>query len=200
MRFPLFLAMALNMVFVTAAAAAPAVVAKINKSRQSMDIYVNGTLKHNWKVSTARRGYRTPVGRFRPGIMKRMHYSRKYNNSPMPWSIFFLGGYAIHGTNAVRRLGSPASHGCIRLRTDNARTLFNLVRKYGRSNPRIEISGSRPARVRKKSRRAGKKIKHNRRRIVRQETSRSARRHQSRRLARRPAPAKGKTRVSERGA
>ncbi len=196
MRFPLILAMAINMVFVMAAAAAPAVLARIDKSRQSMDIYVNGTLVHNWKVSTARRGYRTPVGRFRPGTMERMHYSRKYHNSPMPYSIFFLGGYAIHGTSAVRRLGSPASHGCIRLHTTNARTLYHLIKKYGRRNTRIEISGTRPVRGRRSASRARKYTSRKPRRAMRLEIARPARRH--RQLVRKQE--KRTTRVSERGA
>ncbi len=69
-----------------------------------------------------------------------MHYSSKYHNSPMPHSIFFRGGYAIHGTNAVSRLGRRASHGCVRLHRANARRLYNLVRKYGKGRTRIVIT------------------------------------------------------------
>ncbi len=93
--------------------ASAGVVAKISISNQTMNVYVNGVRKHNWAVSTARRGYRTPVGSFRPTRMHKTYYSRKYNNSPMPHSIFFYGGYAIHGTNYTKSLGRPASHGCI---------------------------------------------------------------------------------------
>jgi lipoprotein-anchoring transpeptidase ErfK/SrfK len=68
-----------------------------------------------------------------------MWYSRKYDMSPMPNSIFFLGGYAIHGTGYVNGLGRPASHGCVRLAPGNAAALFNLVR--GRmGSTRITIS------------------------------------------------------------
>lgn len=118
------------------------VLAKIDKSTQTMRVFVNGVQQHTWKVSTGKRGYNTPVGQWRPKSLERMHYSRKYNNSPMPYSIFFKGGYAIHGTNAVRRLGRRASHGCVRLHTDNARTLYSLVRKYGKSSTRIMITNS----------------------------------------------------------
>jgi lipoprotein-anchoring transpeptidase ErfK/SrfK len=68
-----------------------------------------------------------------------MHYSSLYNYSPMPYSIFFLGGYAVHGTNEVRSLGRPASHGCIRLMTGNARALFQLVQRHGMRNSTITI-------------------------------------------------------------
>lgn len=130
------------MAVMAAASSVPAlarVVAQIDLSSQRMSVTVDGWHYATWKVSTARRGYRTPVGTWRPKWLARMHYSRKYHNSPMPHSIFFLGGYAIHGTYAVRRLGRRASHGCIRLHPANARTLFNLVRKHGMRNTRIKI-------------------------------------------------------------
>ena len=91
----------------------------------------NGWTYGRWKVSTARDGYYTPRGTWRPFLLKRMHYSRKYDNSPMPNSIFFLGGYAIHATYYVKQLGRPASHGCIRLHPQNAAKLYALVQKHG---------------------------------------------------------------------
>lgn len=115
------------------------IVAKIDLSSQRMNVSVNGVPAYSWKVSTARRGYRTPVGSFRPRWLARMHYSRKYHMSPMPHSIFFLGGYAIHGTRSIRRLGRRASHGCIRLHPRNAARLFSLVRRHGMRNTLIKI-------------------------------------------------------------
>ena len=104
---------------------------QVDLSQQRMNVYVRGTLRHTWPVSTGRRRYRTPTGVFRPRRLERSWYSRKYNNSPMPHSIFFYGGYAIHGTDYVRQLGRPASHGCVRLSRRNAARLFRLVRQYG---------------------------------------------------------------------
>ncbi|MCS0501732.1 L,D-transpeptidase [Ancylobacter mangrovi] len=121
-------------------ALAQAVVARIDLSSQRMEVWVDGWREYVWSVSTARRGYRTPVGTFRPQRMYRRYFSRKYYNSPMPYSIFFHGGYAIHGTNDLRRLGRPASHGCIRLRPGNAATLYALVNSYGRNNTSIVIT------------------------------------------------------------
>ena len=72
--------------------------------------------------------------------MHQKYYSHKYHNSPMPNSIFFNGGYAVHGTNAVKNLGQPASHGCIRLDPKNAATLYSLVTQHGKSNTRIVIT------------------------------------------------------------
>lgn len=113
--------------------------AEIDISDQRLRLFVNGGLKHEWKVSTARRGYHTPVGKYRPIRLERKWFSRKYHWSPMPYSVFFHGGYAIHGTNEIRNLGRPASHGCVRLRPENAAVLFNLVRQYGMKNTRIEV-------------------------------------------------------------
>ena len=92
-----------------------------------------------WDVSTGRKGYRTPSGDFQPYLLRPMHYSSKYNNAPMPHSIFFHGGYAIHATDDLNRLGRPASHGCIRLHPKNARWLYRLVQDYGKENTYIRI-------------------------------------------------------------
>ena len=71
--------------------------------------------------------------------MHRMWYSRKYDMSPMPYAVFYRGGYAVHGTGAVKQLGRPASHGCVRLHTANAATFYSLVKQIGRKNTRISI-------------------------------------------------------------
>lgn len=125
--------------FILPAQASASVVAKIDLSSQRMNVYVNGMHYHSWPVSTARRGYRTPTGNYRPTRMHRMWYSRKYHMSPMPYSIFFRGGYAIHGTRSVSRLGRRASHGCVRLHPSNARRLYYLVKQHGAGNTRIQI-------------------------------------------------------------
>ena len=120
-------------------ARASTIVAKIDLSEQRMQVFVNGWPRYSWAVSTARRGYRTPVGNYRAQRLEKMWYSRKYDMSPMPNSIFFKGGYAIHGTNYLKRLGTPASHGCVRLHPDNAAQLYSLVRKNGMANTQIVV-------------------------------------------------------------
>ncbi len=106
------------------------VIARIDLSEQRMRVYVNGVHRYTWPVSTARRGYVTPTGRFRPQSMHRFHRSSKYDDAPMPHSIFFYGGYAIHGSYDIRKLGRRASHGCIRLHPANARELFRLMKAH----------------------------------------------------------------------
>lgn len=117
----------------------PIVEVEINISEQSMDVDVNGFSFANWRVSTARDGFYTPRGSYGVKRMAREYYSVKYDNAPMPYSVFFKGGYAIHGTNYVRSLGRPASHGCVRLHPRNAARLFALVQKYGMSRTRITL-------------------------------------------------------------
>ena len=113
---------------------------QIDKSTQRMTVYVDGEKRHVFKVSTGKSGHATPSGTFRVLVMKEMHYSRKYDNAPMPNSLFFTNrGHAIHATNAVRNLGRPASHGCIRLSPENAKLLYRLVQQMGLENTSIRI-------------------------------------------------------------
>lgn len=100
----------------------------IDKQDQIMDVYQDGELIEQWPVSTARRGYHTPTGTFRPYSYQLMHYSKKFDNAPMPHSIFFSGGYAIHATPHVGNLGRPASHGCVRLHPEHAAQLYEMTK------------------------------------------------------------------------
>lgn len=113
---------------------------RISLASQRMNVSVGGAHYATWAISTGRQGYGTPAGTYRPQSLHTMHYSRRYNMTPMPHSIFFYHGFAIHGTSEVRNLGRPASHGCIRLSPQNARTLFGLVSRHGMKNTSITIS------------------------------------------------------------
>ncbi len=108
-----------------------AVVVQIDRAVQRMAVIVDGAPRYNWRVSTARRGYITPPGTYHPEMLARRWFSRKYYNSPMPHSIFFYGGFAIHGSYEISHLGRPASHGCVRLDPSNAVILFGLVQREG---------------------------------------------------------------------
>ncbi|MGI9295773.1 MAG: L,D-transpeptidase [Pseudomonadales bacterium] len=127
-------------VLAVGAAEAASIVAKVDLSSQRMRVYVNGNLRHTWKVSTGRGRYVTPRGSYRIRWLSRHHRSRKYNNAPMPYAIFFRGGYAVHGTNHIKALGRRASHGCVRLDPRNARKLFSLVRRHGLKRSRVVIT------------------------------------------------------------
>jgi lipoprotein-anchoring transpeptidase ErfK/SrfK len=129
---------ALTALFLMWAAPADArVVAKIDISDQTMRVFVDGQLRHSWPISSGRRGFETPTGTYRPQRLEREWYSRQYDDAPMPYSVFFSGGYAIHGGH--RRVGGPASHGCIRLTTGNAAAFYALVSDRGAGQTKIEI-------------------------------------------------------------
>lgn len=123
-----------------AGAARATTVIDVNLSSQTMHVK-SSTGSYSWAVSTARSGYSTPRGHYAPTGLERMHYSKKYDDSPMPYSIFFRGGYAIHGTHATAALGRPASHGCVRLSTAHAKQLFEMVQREGGE---ISITGTPP--------------------------------------------------------
>lgn len=121
------------------AVAGPRLIVKVSIANQSMDVWIDGEKTHTWKVSTAGKGYVTPKGVWKPYRMHTMWHSRKYDNAPMPHSIFYDGGYAIHATPHVKRLGRPASHGCVRLHPDNAKALFALAKEFGREKMRVIV-------------------------------------------------------------
>jgi lipoprotein-anchoring transpeptidase ErfK/SrfK len=129
-------AIALSMLALASAARAEVLV-QVDKSSQRMSVIVNGQHRYTWSVSTGI--YGTPSGTFRPQSLSRNHHSSLYHNAPMPYSIFYDGNFAIHGTTQVSRLGGPASRGCVRLHPSNAAVLFSLVQKEGLGNTRITI-------------------------------------------------------------
>ena len=146
-RFAAALALAGSLLCLPGGARANIIIAdvlvQVDKATQRMSVSVDGETKYNWPVSTAAGGYVTPNGTYRPEAMMRMWYSRKYHMSPMPHSIFFHEGWAIHGSYATGALGRPASHGCIRLNPRNAAILYALVEQKGRDRTAILVTSSR---------------------------------------------------------
>ncbi len=125
--------------FLASGAQAASLLARVDIAAQKMTVIHYGKVLYEWPVSTARAGYITPAGRFRPQRLHKMWHSRKYDMAPMPYAVFYDRGWAVHGTNAVSRLGKPASHGCVRLETANARKFYMLVREVGAGNTRIVV-------------------------------------------------------------
>lgn len=104
-----------------------------------MSVLVDGTARYTWKISTGAKNYTTPSGVYAPQWLARKWFSKKYNNAPMPHSIFFHEGYAIHGTTEISRLGKIASHGCVRLHPENAAKLYEIVQKQ-MAHTRVVVS------------------------------------------------------------
>ncbi|GGI19015.1 L,D-transpeptidase [Bradyrhizobium guangdongense] len=115
----------------------------IDKDNQQMTVAVDGVTRYHWPVSTGIPSRETPNGSFRAFRMEEDHYSKEFDDAPMPHSIFFTkAGHAIHGTDSVGRLGTPASHGCVRLSRQNASTLYALVQDQGVLNTTVTLTGS----------------------------------------------------------
>jgi hypothetical protein len=142
---PALCALALLAAFAAPLPAAAAILVTVDKSNQQMTVAVDGNKRFTWPVSTGKPGYATPSGAWTAFRMEEDHFSQEWDDAPMPHSIFFTdAGHAIHGSHAVGRLGSPASHGCIRLAPANAGTLFALVMAEGLGNTRIDVTGVDP--------------------------------------------------------
>ena len=115
------------------------IIAVVDKSDQKLHLFENGLKKYTWDVSTARNGKVTPTGKWNAQWLSKYHKSSIYNNAPMPYSIFYDGNFAIHGTDQIGRLGTPASSGCVRLHPENAAVLFAMVEQAGKSNFAIKV-------------------------------------------------------------
>jgi hypothetical protein len=130
--------------FAASSAAAEAKIAiTVDKDNQSMTVAVDGVPRYNWPVSSGDPAHETPDGAFKAFRLEEDHYSKEFDEAPMPHSIFFTKrGHAIHGTDSVNRLGSPVSHGCVRLSRAHAATLFALVQADGVLNTTVTLTGS----------------------------------------------------------
>lgn len=132
-----------GLMLLAGSAAQAAVAITINKDEQRMSVAVDGVTKYNWPVSSGNPSHETPNGNFRTFRMEEDHYSKEFDDAPMPHAIFFTKqGHAIHGTDSVNRLGTPASHGCVRLSRANAQTLWDIVKAEGVLNTTVSLTGS----------------------------------------------------------
>jgi lipoprotein-anchoring transpeptidase ErfK/SrfK len=122
-----------------------AILIGIDKAKQRMSVFVDGIQKYDWPVSTGRAGYSTPSGTYTATSMNEIWYSKQWDNSPMPHSIFFIkDGHAIHGSYEVKTLGKPVSHGCVRISPENATTLYTLVKANGLEHTQVALTGVTP--------------------------------------------------------
>ena len=117
----------------------------IDKTTQKMSVFIDGTKKYDWRVSTGRPGYSTPSGTYTATSMNEVWYSKEWDNAPMPHAIFFMtDGHAVHGSYEVKSLGKPVSHGCVRIAPQNASILYALVGKNGLKNTQVVLTGVTP--------------------------------------------------------
>jgi hypothetical protein len=138
-----FLVAVTGLILFATGAAQAKVAITVDKDTQQMTVAVDGVERYHWPVSSGIPSYETPSGSFRTFRMEEDHFSKEFDDAPMPHSIFFTKqGHAIHGTDSVSRLGSPASHGCVRLSRDNASKLYALVQQEGVLNTTVTLTGS----------------------------------------------------------
>lgn len=119
----------------------PTLTASIDLSRQTMTVSIDGEQRYRWPISSGTSRYPTPTGNFMPQRTAKMWYSKQYDNAPMPNAVFINGGVAVHGTFQTAALGSPASHGCIRLSPANAKTFYSLVERHSIYRTRVSVRG-----------------------------------------------------------
>lgn len=118
----------------------PRLYAKVSLSKQTIQISIDGEMIYNWKVSTGKKDFETPIGKWKAFRQHELWLSRTYDNAPMPFAVFYFEGYAVHGTTAVKMLGKPASHGCVRVSTPNAKIFYDLVAEVGLNQSVVEIT------------------------------------------------------------
>ena len=142
MRLPILLLSTLVSVAALPATASADVLVTIDKATQHMTVAVDGQDRYSWAVSTGAAGHDTPSGSFQPSRMDRDHFSKEWDDAPMPNAIFFTDmGHAIHGTSHVAALGRPASHGCVRLSRAHSAELFALVKAQGMGHTQVVVEG-----------------------------------------------------------
>ena len=138
-----FLVALTGLMLFAATAAQAKVEITVDKNAQMMTVAVDGVQRYQWPVSSGNPSHETPNGTFRTFRMEADHFSKEFDDAPMPHSIFFTKvGHAIHGTESEGRLGTPVSHGCVRISRANATTLYALVEKEGVLNTTVTLTGS----------------------------------------------------------
>ncbi len=116
----------------------PKVIVKADLSTQQMHVTFADGSEVTWPIASGRPGLDTPDGDYKPQWIDPDHVSKQYQDAPMPYAIFFdLKGHAIHGSYE-KTFGRAVSHGCIRLRVENAKKLFEAIKVSGAE---IEVSG-----------------------------------------------------------
>ena len=98
----------------------------VNLATQRAVLFRNGVPIGASTISSGKRGYETPTGVFTVLEKKREHYSKTYDNAPMPnMQRLTWKGIALHAGNLP---GYPASHGCIRLPKQFSSLLFEATK------------------------------------------------------------------------
>ncbi|MFA5047743.1 MAG: FG-GAP-like repeat-containing protein [Patescibacteria group bacterium] len=106
----------------------------VDLSKQVLSQWQNGYLLANFLISSGVKARPTPKGKFtiykkRPSVRMSWYYG--YNNPlnydlpGVPWVASFYGPYTIHGTYWHHNFGHPMSHGCVNMKTPEAKVIYD---------------------------------------------------------------------------
>jgi len=98
----------------------------VNLTQQMVYAYVGDSLVNSFLVSTGTYLHPTVTGQFH--IWIKLRYTNMsgpgYYLPNVPYTMYFYEGYGLHGTYWHSNFGTPMSHGCVNLRTEDAGWLF----------------------------------------------------------------------------
>lgn len=100
-----------------------------DRSRHQVNLYRSGVLWNSWLVRGGSYSTPTRTGNFRVYYRDIDHYSQKFD-APMPYSQFFSGGQALHGSRLMMNPFVGHSHGCVNFWTEDAAQLWNLTASH----------------------------------------------------------------------
>jgi lipoprotein-anchoring transpeptidase ErfK/SrfK len=104
----------------------------VSRATKDMTVSVDGQVKYHWPVTIGLKGLGlTKPYKGHPYGREYRHPDHQFRGAVLPYVVKVVGGEFIHGTHADAYLGKAHSHGCVRLRMENAQTLYNLVGQYG---------------------------------------------------------------------
>jgi hypothetical protein len=98
-----------------------------DRSWHQVNLYHDGALLNSWLVRGGAASTPTHTGTFRVYYRDIDHVSSTFDNAPMPYSQFFTGGQALHGSRLMMNPYVGHSHGCVNFWTEDAQQLWNLT-------------------------------------------------------------------------
>ena len=100
---------------------------EVDLSEQMLIAWQGDTIVLRTSVSTGRAEYPTVIGTWpiRTKLTSTRMIGPGYDTPNVPWTMYFYRGYAIHGAYWHNDFGTPVSHGCINMRPDEAKLLFD---------------------------------------------------------------------------
>jgi lipoprotein-anchoring transpeptidase ErfK/SrfK len=98
----------------------------VNLTKQRAYAYEGSTLVRTFVVSTGIARYPTVTGQFHVYVKYRyaLMTGPGYYLPNVPYTMYFYQSYGLHGTYWHNNFGTPMSHGCVNLKTEDAKWLY----------------------------------------------------------------------------